>query len=159
MFWVFLTNVLVLNMLIAMMNATFEKQSKEVHSVWLLDVSYRVMRYEKKIPELIRRLQTSVKGNSFNSLDYWKCFFWNVCLTAVLKSTSGVSRTTFTVKFKKSRPHTAARIIHRSRSKKEIVQSHGPTQNAKKNPKQLRLSIQQESFGKNFNQIRNAESN
>ena len=79
-FWVFLTNVLVLNMLIAMMNSTMERQQTQVHLVWLLDVSYRIMRYEKLFPELLRRLQAPEMRYSIWSYGYWKRAFLNMCL-------------------------------------------------------------------------------
>ena len=80
-FWVFLTNVLVLNMLIAIMNFRFHSQLKEVHCVWLLDVSYRIIRYEGLFPELTDRIQTPVAVHSFWSLGYWESRFWDACLT------------------------------------------------------------------------------
>ena len=79
-FWVFLTNVLILNMLIAMMNYTFDRQKKTVHSVWLLDVSYRIMRYERLFPELIDRMQAPRTRYSFWRRKFWKQFFLDVCL-------------------------------------------------------------------------------
>ena len=78
-FWVFLTNVLVLNMLIAMMNYTFDNQLKRVHSVWLLDVSYRIMRYERIFPELVVRLQRPVCSYSI-----WRYKFWTNLLSDCL---------------------------------------------------------------------------
>jgi hypothetical protein len=78
--WVFLTNVLILNMLIAMMNYTFEKQTKNVHSVWVLDVSYRIMRYERLFPELVARLQRPVRSDSLWNSGYWLSFFSDVLL-------------------------------------------------------------------------------
>ena len=80
-FWVFLTNVLVLNMLIAIMNNTFSYQTKQVHCVWLLDVSYRIMRFERDFPELTDRMQIPFAKHSFWSFSYWECRFWDICLT------------------------------------------------------------------------------
>ena len=79
-FWVFLTNVLILNMLIAMMNYTFDKQIKEVHSVWLLDVSYRIMRYERIFPELVTQLHRPVVSYSIWRLKFWAQFADNCVL-------------------------------------------------------------------------------
>ncbi len=79
-FWVFLTNVLILNMLIAMMNYTFDRQKKNVHSVWLLDVSYRIMRYERLFPELIDRMQSRRTPYSFWRLKFWNQLFMDACL-------------------------------------------------------------------------------
>ena len=70
-FWVFLTNVLVLNMLVAMMNYTFDLQSKIAHSVWILDISYRIMRYERVFPELHLRMQRPSSSVSFWKRKYW----------------------------------------------------------------------------------------
>jgi hypothetical protein len=79
-FWVFLTNVLVLNMLIAMMNYTFDKQSKNVRSVWILDVSYRIMRYERLFPELVARMQRPTQTYSLWNAGYWTSWLADVLL-------------------------------------------------------------------------------
>jgi hypothetical protein len=79
-FWVFLTNVLILNMLIAMMNYTFDKQKQTVHSVWLLDISYRIMRYERLFPELIDRMQIHRTHYSFTRKKFWLQVFMDVRL-------------------------------------------------------------------------------
>jgi hypothetical protein len=90
-FWVFLTNVLILNMLIAMMNTTFSQQEKNVHAVWLLDVSYRIMRFEKLFPELKDRMRTSraelkntmhTSRSQYSVLNkhFWQQLLWDMCL-------------------------------------------------------------------------------
>ena len=79
-FWMFLTNVLVLNMLVAMMSNTLDAQTQGVGQVWLLDVSYRVMRYEGLFPELADRMQRPVTHYSLWSRQYWESTFWDACL-------------------------------------------------------------------------------
>ena len=73
-FWVFLTNVLILNMLVAMMNYTFDKQVKTVRAVWILDVSYRIMRYQHVFPELTARMQRPWRLLSIWQTKYWSSF-------------------------------------------------------------------------------------
>jgi hypothetical protein len=69
--WVFFTNVLQLNMLIAMMSSTLDLESKQVHQKWLLDLSYRIMRYEKTFPELSMRAHRATHNRSFWANKYW----------------------------------------------------------------------------------------
>ena len=54
--WAFLTNTLIMNMLIAMMNHTFDHQRDNLNMIWLLDVSKRIIRYESSFPELAHRI-------------------------------------------------------------------------------------------------------
>jgi hypothetical protein len=70
-FWVFLTNTLIMNMLIAMMNHSFDAQIGNLHSVWLLDISKRIMRYESAFPELTPQMTRPVHLHSIYSLKYW----------------------------------------------------------------------------------------
>jgi hypothetical protein len=72
-FWVFVTNVLILNMLIAIMNKTFDDEMKSIKSRMLLDLSYRIMRYERAFPEVADQIQRadSDRGLSCFSLQYW----------------------------------------------------------------------------------------
>jgi hypothetical protein len=70
-FWVFLTNTLIMNMLIAMMNHTFDKQIGNLNEVWLLDISKRIMRYELAFPELAPRMAKPVHLHSLHSTKYW----------------------------------------------------------------------------------------
>ena len=79
MLWVFLTNVLVLNMLIAMMNCTLDEQKKVSHATWLIDISYRIMRYEEIFPELIARMQSPQPDYSIWRWKYFVRLFWDVC--------------------------------------------------------------------------------
>jgi hypothetical protein len=79
-FWVFLTNVLILNLIIAMMNHTFNRHMDGVASAWLLDVSYRIMRYERQFPELKDRMQTLRVSYSIWKMKFWKQLFWDICL-------------------------------------------------------------------------------
>jgi hypothetical protein len=70
-FWVFLTNTLIMNMLISMMNHTFDKQRDTLSSVWLLDISKRVMRYENNFCELGPRVHRIRQNHSVFSRKYW----------------------------------------------------------------------------------------
>jgi hypothetical protein len=70
-FWVFLTNTLIMNMLISMMHHTFDKQMETLNSVWLLDISKRIMRYEHNFCELGPRMQRNVHVYSIFSGKYW----------------------------------------------------------------------------------------
>jgi hypothetical protein len=72
-FWVFVTNVLILNMLIAMMNKTFDDEMKRIQSNVLLDLSYRIMRYERAFPEVADQIQRADSDRSLScfSLQYW----------------------------------------------------------------------------------------
>jgi hypothetical protein len=73
-FWVFVTNVLFLNMLIAMMNKTFDDEMKSIKSNMLLDLSYRIMRYERTFPEIADQIQQfdSNRGVSYISIRHLK---------------------------------------------------------------------------------------
>jgi hypothetical protein len=73
MLWVFLTNTLIMNMLIAMMNNTFDQQRESLHKVWLLDISKRIMRYESSFPELARRISRPEHTYSMLNRSYWRC--------------------------------------------------------------------------------------
>jgi len=77
--WVFLTNTLIMNMLVAMMNYTFDQEKRNVHSVWLLDVSYRIIRFEELFPELIGRIGSREQNHSLWS-KYWQAAFWDLVL-------------------------------------------------------------------------------
>ena len=55
-------------------------QAKEVHSVWLLDLSYLILRNEQRFPELALRLQAPVRRSSVWSGEHWARVFWNTCL-------------------------------------------------------------------------------
>jgi hypothetical protein len=70
-FWVFLTNVIIINMLIAMMNSTFDDQREKLSSVWLLDISKRILRYDKQFPELGPHMARAVEKNSIFTTRYW----------------------------------------------------------------------------------------
>jgi hypothetical protein len=70
-FWVFLTNTLIMNMLISMMNNTFNKQRDTLSAVWLLDISKRVMRYELNFCELGPRMHRTRHLYSWFSSKYW----------------------------------------------------------------------------------------
>ena len=71
--WMFLTNTLIMNMLIAMMNYTFDKQRENLATIWLLDISKRIMRYESSFPELCRRISRPAQIHSMFNLSYWWC--------------------------------------------------------------------------------------
>ena len=60
--WVFLTNTLLVNMLIAMMNNTFDAQREELSSVWLLDISKRMLRYDVHFLDLGPRIAMMEQG-------------------------------------------------------------------------------------------------
>ncbi len=79
-FWTFLTNVLVLNMLVAMMNYTFDAQLKTIRSIWILDVSYRIVRYQQTLPELAARMQRRAIALSIWRVKYWQSLAANVAL-------------------------------------------------------------------------------
>ena len=79
-FWVFLTNVLILNMIVAMMNHTFDRHIEGVESAWLLDVSYRIMRYERLFPELKNQMQTPRVSYSVWKIKFWKQLLMDMCL-------------------------------------------------------------------------------
>ena len=68
--WVFVTNVLILNMLIAIMTDTLDEQREKLSSVWLIDISKRVLRYDHFFPELAPRMARPVQRNSFFSRTY-----------------------------------------------------------------------------------------
>jgi hypothetical protein len=70
-FWVFLTNTLIINMLIAMMNHTFDVQIGNIQAVWLLDISKRIMRYEIAFPELAPLMAKPIQLHSLYSAKYW----------------------------------------------------------------------------------------
>ena len=70
-FWVFLTNIIIINMLIATMNITFDDQRERLSSVWLLDISKRVLRYEKTFPELAPQMARPEQKNSVFGGKYW----------------------------------------------------------------------------------------
>jgi hypothetical protein len=72
-FWVFLTNTLIINMLISMMNHTFDKQIDSLNAVWLLDISKRIMRYEHHFRELAPRMQRHEHIHPMHSKKYWLC--------------------------------------------------------------------------------------
>jgi hypothetical protein len=55
-FWVFVTNVLFLNILNAMMNKTFDDEMESIESQMLLDLSYRILRYERTFPEVVDQI-------------------------------------------------------------------------------------------------------
>ena len=67
-------------MIIAMMNNTLNQQSVDLDRVWLIDVSYRIMRFERLLPELAERMQQSQSGFSIWSWNYWKSTLYDVCL-------------------------------------------------------------------------------
>ena len=69
--WVFLTNTLIINMLISMMNYTLDKQRLVLGSEWLLDVSKRMMRYDRMFPELAPRMASPQQSYSIFSTMYW----------------------------------------------------------------------------------------
>ena len=71
-FWVFITNVLFFNMLVAMMNKTFDDEMEGIESKMLLDVSYRILRYERYFPELAERIERLDQGESVFDFQYWK---------------------------------------------------------------------------------------
>ena len=69
--WVFLTNTLIMNMLIAMMSNTFDHQRENLTKIWLLDISKRIMRYESSFPELSRRISRPEHIYSMINSSYW----------------------------------------------------------------------------------------
>jgi hypothetical protein len=71
-FWVFVTNILFINMLVAMMNKTFDDEMGSIESKMLLDLSYRILRYEKAFPELVDKIQFGDPGLSVFNFQYWK---------------------------------------------------------------------------------------
>jgi hypothetical protein len=78
--WMVVTNTLILNVLIAVMNYSFEEQKKNIHAIWLLDVSYRIMRYERLFPELIARMQIGKAHYSLWRTKFWKQLFMDCCV-------------------------------------------------------------------------------
>ena len=48
--------------------------------MWLLDLSYLILRNEQRFPELALRLQAPVRRSSVWSREHWARVFWNTCL-------------------------------------------------------------------------------
>lgn len=53
--WVVLTNILTMNVLIAMLTKTFDKNVERSGDNWTLDIMARVIQYERQFPELQQR--------------------------------------------------------------------------------------------------------
>ena len=70
--WIVLTNILQLNLLIAMMTNTFDKTSFKINRVWLLDICRRICRFEKVFPELRDRARAPQPAFSPWSISFWK---------------------------------------------------------------------------------------
>ena len=67
----FLTNTLIMNLLIAMMNTTFEQQQETRAQEWLLDLSMRILWYQGKFPELALRMEADQQSNTMIHRGYW----------------------------------------------------------------------------------------
>ena len=67
-------------MIIAIMNNTMDRQKADLDHVWVLDVSYRIMRYEQIFPELTERMQRPVIHHSIWTWLYWESFLFDMCL-------------------------------------------------------------------------------
>jgi hypothetical protein len=78
MLWVFVTNVLFFNLLIAMMNKTVDKEIENIESTMLLDLSYRILRYERVFPEIMDWVLQSDHGASA----FWKTWIDTFLLIA-----------------------------------------------------------------------------
>jgi hypothetical protein len=76
MLWVFVTNVLFFNLLIAMMNKTVDKEIENIESTMLLDLSYRILHYEKEFPEIMDWVLQSDLGTSSS-------VFWKTCIESL----------------------------------------------------------------------------
>ena len=85
-FWVFVTNVLFLNMLIAMMNKTLDNEMDAIESKILLDVSHRILLYERAFPELVEWIDRLDQGRSVFYFQYWKSLAEDVVLVLSLNS-------------------------------------------------------------------------
>ena len=70
--WIFLSNTLILNMLISMMIYTLHQQSDNLSNEWLLDVSKRILRYEKAFSELAPRMTRPKHSFSIFNRNFWK---------------------------------------------------------------------------------------
>ena len=53
--WIVITNILQLNLFIAMLTRTFDTNVEKSDRIWRLDICSRVFRYEKQYPDLIDR--------------------------------------------------------------------------------------------------------
>jgi hypothetical protein len=63
-----------------MMHYTFDQEKKNVYSVWLHDVSYRIVRFEELFPELIGRIKSREHNYSIWSIWYWQAAFSDLML-------------------------------------------------------------------------------
>jgi hypothetical protein len=67
--WVVLTNILTMNVLIAMLSKTYEKNVEQSNDTWTLDIMGRVIQYERQFPELLARAHRPTRPNyDFNSV-------------------------------------------------------------------------------------------
>ncbi|XP_048091760.1 transient receptor potential cation channel subfamily V member 1 [Alosa alosa] len=89
--YIVLTYILLLNMLIALMNKTVEKTSKESTNIWRLQRAITILDIERRLPRCLkRRLRSGVEKNlgNGNGEDRRWCFRveevnwikWNTCL-------------------------------------------------------------------------------
>ena len=62
------------------MNYTFDTKLKTIRSVWILDVSYRIFRYQQSLPELAARMQRRAQTLSIWRVKYWKSVAANAVL-------------------------------------------------------------------------------
>ena len=69
--WIVLTDILQLNLLIAMMTKTFDQTGEKINKVWLLDICRRISRFERVFPELRDRARTPQPGFSLCSASFW----------------------------------------------------------------------------------------
>ncbi len=65
--WIVLTNILAMNLFIAMISQTFEKKFEHSNESWTLDIVARVMSYERGFPDLMNKAHSP----SRSSLGVW----------------------------------------------------------------------------------------
>jgi hypothetical protein len=68
--WIVITNILQLNLFIAMLTKTFDKNVEKSDCTWKLDVCSRVYRYEKQYPDLLALSHRSTSQNAVLSRSF-----------------------------------------------------------------------------------------
>mmetsp|Transcript_60930 Transcript_60930/g.127721 ORF Transcript_60930/g.127721 Transcript_60930/m.127721 type:complete len:990 (-) Transcript_60930:733-3702(-) len=69
--WIILTNLLQLNMIIAMMSHTYDQRLKQNDENWKVEIFARIIRYEKLFPELWSIAHKPHKAVRISSHEYW----------------------------------------------------------------------------------------